>query len=283
MNGDGFEAQTLAWLARAAARAAPPRVRALHLPPDRPGDELAGESCALELEDGSLGLSYVLFGNTLPALRDRCRALIGADVMALAAGCGAEAGEKPGLDRTLGFAALNALTAWIYRRTGYTPPAAGNSLASLEPQPGEAVGMIGWFPPLVPQLLERGARLTVIELREDLHGLQQPGVRITGDANALAECTQVLATATVLLNGSFERMRAACVRARRFALVGPSAGMLPDALFERGVDTVGGSWIIDAPGFVQALRSGAPRGAAARKFEIEKRNYPGATALMARL
>jgi uncharacterized protein (DUF4213/DUF364 family) len=282
VSDDGFEAQTLAWLALAATRATPPRVRALHLPPARPGDELAGESCALELEDGSLGLSYVLFGDTLPALRDRSQALIGADAMALAAGCSTAAGQRLGLDRTLGFAALNALTAWFYRRTGYTPPAAGNSLASLQPQPGEAVGMIGWFPPLVPQLLARGAQLTVIELREDLHGQPQPGVRVSGNAKALAECTQVLSTATVLLNGSFDRMRAACGRARRFALVGPSAGMLPDALFERGVDTIGGSWIIDAPGFVQALCSGAPRGASARKFEIDKRSYPGASALMAR-
>ena len=82
MSGVGFEAETLAWLVRASApatapvtaRGAPPRVRALHLPPGRSDDDLAGESCAQELEDGSLGLSCVLFGHTLPTLRSGGRA-----------------------------------------------------------------------------------------------------------------------------------------------------------------------------------------------------------------
>lgn len=286
MSRAGFETETLAWLASAAARATPPRVRALHLPPARPGDDLAGESCALELEDGSLGLSYVLFGDTLPALRAEAAALAGADALALAAGCAAPATSATagtGLTRSLGFAAVNALTAWLYRRAGYEPPPAGNSLGSLAPGQGEQVGLIGWFPPLVPQLLARGAQLTVLELRKELHGRPQPGVVVTGDPAALAQCTQVLSTATVLLNGSFERMRQACAVARRFVLVGPSAGLLPDALFDRGVDAIGGSWVVDREAYLESLRSGAHRAGSARKFEIEAAAYPGAAALVASL
>lgn len=278
-----FEAETLHLLQAAAAKAGAPRIRALHLPPARPDDPLAGESFALELDDGSLGLSYALFGNALPALRAQAPALAGADALGLAAGCTAAAEHLDGLPRLLGFAAVNALTAWFYRRAGYEPPQASTSLGGLVPTVGEAIGMIGYFPPLVPRVVASGARLTVIELREELHGLQPDGVRVTGDAAALAPCTQVLSTATVLLNGSFERMRAACPGARRFVLVGPSAGLLPDALFTRGVTALGGSWVVDGSAFVDALRSGERRGAAARKFEIELAGYPGAAALLARL
>ena len=165
MSRAGFETETLTWLARAAVRAMPPRVQALHPPPARPGDDLAGESCALQLEDGSQGLSCMLFGDALPALRAAALALAGADALALAAGCAAPAAAHTGLERPLGLAAVNALTGW---------------------------------------------------------------------------------------------------------------------LFARGVDAIGGSWVVDAPAFLEALRAGAPRGASTRKFEIDATTYPGAGVLLSR-
>lgn len=279
-----FEAATLALLHEAVARlGTAPAVRALHLPPARPDDPLAGESCALELADGTLGLSYVLFGDTLPALRARAASLTGADALTLAAAgltAPADAADR-GLARTLGFAAANALSAWVLRRCRYEPPAASGSLATLAPARGEKVGMIGYFAPLLPALAARGARVVVVELRPELHG-EADGVQVTGDARDLAACTQVLSTATVLLNGSFAAMRAHCTSARRFVLVGPSAGLLPDALFARGVDALGGSWIEDGPAFVAALTSGQRRGASARKFEIAREHYPGLPRLLTR-
>ncbi len=77
-------------------------------------------------------------------------------------------------------------------------------------------------------------------------------------------------------------MRAAARRATRFALIGPSAGLLPDALFAAGVTDVGGSWVVNGPGFAQALRGGERRGRSARKFALAATDYPGLPALLAR-
>ncbi|HMV01011.1 MAG TPA: hypothetical protein PKD04_08005, partial [Rhodocyclaceae bacterium] len=56
-----FSVDYLSQLERFAERGPLPRIRALHLPPD-PGANLdnRGEFCALELDDGSVGISYVL-------------------------------------------------------------------------------------------------------------------------------------------------------------------------------------------------------------------------------
>jgi len=277
-----FETDTLRLLTQAAARGVAPRVRALHLPPARPADTLAGESCALELDDGSIGLSYVLFGGTLEALRVARAELAGADLLRLARGYTKSPAAQHGVPRTLGFAAVNALTASLFRRCGWRPPDAVDSIAAIDPQPGEHIGMVGYFAPLVPQILARGATLVVIELRDELLG-DRPEVRITADPTALADCDKVLATGTLLLNGTLQAMLDAAPRARRFALVGPSAGGLPDALFARGVTDLGGSWIEDGPAFVDALRSGARRGPAARKFALPVADYPGLPALLSRL
>ena len=91
------------------ARCGPlPRVKALHLPPRDPESGKWGEFCALELADGSLGLSYVMLDDTLTRLieEDAGRQLAGADALQLASGYQ----NGSGLARTLGFAAANALT-----------------------------------------------------------------------------------------------------------------------------------------------------------------------------
>lgn len=281
MKGTGsFAADYLAQLEAFADKGPLPRVRALHLPPppaqeDREANK--GEFCALELDDGSLGLSYVLLDDTLERLRAES-SLAGVDALELARAYA----DGTGMRKTLGFAAANALTRCLFDRAGYVPPAAGDSLGGIAPQAGEHIGMIGLFKPLLGRVLASGARLTVVELDPALAGAQD-GYTVTLDADALADCSKVVSTSTLLLNDTLERMLAACRAARWFALVGPSAGCLPDALFARGVTLLGGNWIIDGPGFVAALKRGESTSAHARKSAITPADYPGTPALLARL
>src|SRR5512141_3005988 len=103
-----FATDYLAQMETFAAGGRLPRIRALHLPPIRPIQDNKGEFCALELEDGSLGLSYVLLDNTLARLSQASAGLglSGADPMAVAR----RYVQDSGLWKTIGFAAANALT-----------------------------------------------------------------------------------------------------------------------------------------------------------------------------
>lgn len=252
-----------------------PRVRALHLPPADPPEGKAGEFAALELDSGALGLSFLLLDNTLTSLGASAEAVRGADAFELLRWWSdADAALASPARAALGFAAANALSRTLYDRSGFTPPLASDTIGGLDPQPGESVGMVGLFPPLVQRVLARGAQLTVLELRADLAGLRE-GYRVTLDPEALAGCTQVLSTSTILLNHSFDRVRAACPAARRFVLVGPGAGCLPDPLFAAGVTAMAGSWIADAPALVHAIGSGASWGASVQKFRLAREDYPG--------
>jgi len=267
-----FANDYLAQLERFAERSPLPRVRALHLPPARPDACNRGEFCALELEDGSLGLSYVLLDDTLERLRDGADAfgLVGADALAVARRyAGAD-----GIGRTLGFAAANALTRCFYDRAGFRPNDSADSIGQLSPMRGERIGMIGLFMPLLGRILGAGAQLTVVELRPELAG-ERDGYRVTLDPEELAECGKVISTSTLLLNDSLDRMLACCRKARWFAMVGPSAGCLPDALFARGVTLLGGSWIKDREGFIAALTSGAPHSEFTSKYALTPDGYPG--------
>jgi len=262
----------LADLARGLGPTPPPRVKALHLPPVPWNGSKDGEFGALELTDGSLGLSYVLLDDSLAALAGgaQASALAGADALQLAHGWR----DGQGAARTLGFAAVNALSRHLFDRAGFVPPPATDSIGGLDPQPGEHIGMVGFFPPLVRQVTALGARLTVLELRPELAG-EHAGYTVTLDPRALNDCDKVLSTSTVLLNHTLDTVLANCRRARRIALIGPGAGCLPGALFGAGVTTLGGTWITDAPGFLQALRDGAPWSGCARKFTLHAADWPG--------
>jgi uncharacterized protein (DUF4213/DUF364 family) len=275
-----FAQECIEQLRLVAARARPPRVKALHLPPDPVAGEARGEFCALELADGTLGLSYVLLDDTLSRLRDAdpTLGLAGADALALAH----RFAEGQGFHRAVGLAAVNALTRWFFDRSGFVPEESADSIGALQPTRGEHLGMIGLFTPLLPRVLATGVRLTVVELKPDLVG-QFDGYRVTLDAAALLECDKVLSTGTLLLNDTLDAMLAQCRRARAIALIGPSVGCVPDGLFARGVTFLGGTWVSDNRAYLDMLRQGSARGAAARKFGLTPAGYPGFEQLLMRL
>ena len=275
-----FATDYLAQLSRLGTRLALPRVRALHLPPDPPPGQPRGEFCALELDDGALGLSYVLLDDTLARLRqhDASLGLAGADALALAQHLAGDSGAL----RTIGLAAANALTTSLYRRAGWRPDASIDSIGALAPQRGERIGMIGLFTPLLPRVLASGADLVVVELKAHLAGARE-AYRVTLDADELRGCDKVVATGTLVLNDTLDEMLARCRGARWVALIGPSMGCLPDALFARGVTLIGGSWVLDGPAYLDALCRGEQRSGLAQKVAITAADYPGFEALLARL
>ena len=267
-----FASEYLAQLAAFSEQCPLPRVRALHLPPVQPVQGHAGEFCAVELTDGSLGLSYVRLGDTLAQLRQGSAgfALAGADALEVARRFVND--EGPG--RVIGFATANAISRCLYDRAGFRPIDSSDSIGQMNPQAGDSIGMIGLFRPILGRVLKSGARLTVVELKADLVG-EHEGYRVTLDAGELAACSKVISTSTLLLNDTLDDMLARCRHARWFAMIGPSAGCLPDALFARGVTLLGGNWIRDGQGFVAALTSGAPHSEFSSKYALTSDGYPG--------
>jgi len=263
---------------RIAARLGSPRVRALHLPP--PAGTKEAEFCALELEDGSIGFTYMQLAGTETPLRERHAevSLAGVEAAELARGY---ANPDP-VARALGFAAINALSQQLFARATWIPSATGDPLGAIAPRAGDHIGMIGLFPSLVPDILRAGARLTVLELRPALVR-EEANLRVTLDPAELASCKKIVSTCTVMLNDTLDAVLAAGRNARHFALVGPTAGCVPDPLFERGVETLGGRRVVDRERFLEAFCSGAKWGQYAAKYVLARNDYPGVKSLLARV
>lgn len=268
------------WLVDAAQRIdaalGPARVARVVLPPlaDKPGKE--GEFCAVQLDDGSVGLAFTLLDGTLAALHARGEQG-GRTAMELVRGFV----EEDGAARALGLATINALTRRLFDRSGFMPDDSIDSFGSLALQPGDRLGMVGHFTPLIEQACALGIPVTVLELKPELVR-EEAGLVVTLDPGRLAGCNKIVSTSTLLLNDTFEAVSAAWRGAAAVAIVGPSAGCPPDPLFAAGVSAVGAAWVADAEAFLARVAAGEKWGETSRKVTLTPQRYPGLDALLAK-
>lgn len=190
------------------------------------------------------------------------------------------------LHREIGMAAINAITQWVWQQAAFNPVEieASGTRAESDRLPWHAdathIGMVGYFGPMVERLLESGKKLTVLELDDSLHQHGE-NLTITGDVDALRDSQSIYCTASTLLNNTLESLLEACA-GKPFALIGPTAGCFPDALFDRGVTQVGGSLVADVATACQRVRALSPWLGAVQKFSMARRDYPGFEVLVTR-
>jgi len=266
------------WLVEAAERIdaalGPARIRRVVLPPLVAGAGKEGEFCAVQLDDGSVGLAFVLLGRTLEDLHRGFR-----DTRPPAAELARGYASGDLAARALGLAAINALARRLYERAGFRPEDSTDSFGSLGLRRGDRLGMVGHFGSLVREARALGVPVTVLELRPELVR-EEPGLVVTLDAGRLAGCNKIVATSSLLLNDTFEQASASWRGADAVAIVGPSAGCPPDPLFAAGVSTVGTAWVVEPEPFLAHLGAGEKWDGSSRKVTLTRSGYPGLDALL---
>lgn len=242
-----------------------PRVAEVIAPPERAADRVSPFTVVL-LEEGAAGVCYNL-------LEERDRPAYDALELAAFQGAGAlelarELCAEERARRVVGYAACAALSQARFRAGEPAVDTEADLLELAAIGPADRVGLVGYAPPFAREIAERGARLVVLEregavpARDRLEAARSP--------RDLEECQVVLITSTTLLDDSFAELEALTRRARFRALYGPGAGILPDALFRRGLDALGGMLILDGRALAARQREGRPWGDAKRKMVLRR-------------
>lgn len=270
MTQRAFRQALLDEVAQVIAMETPPPVTRCFMPEPNPDPAREPEFGLVKLADGSAGLYYAWLGDSQRGMRERFppETLEGLPAWELAR----YFLRDDEASRSLGLAAINAITAWWWRHRRYVPPSASNMFGTVISD-ADRVGLIGNFQPLIDQLQADGRPVAVVERKPHLWR-ESPGLRVTGDANVLRECSVILATATMCLNDSLEEMLGYCRAARKISIIGPTAGFFPAPLFARGVSSMGGALIEDADAAIAALEAGDSWKPYARRFVIERSAYP---------
>jgi uncharacterized protein (DUF4213/DUF364 family) len=114
--------------------------------------------------------------------------------------------------------------------------------------------LVGYIGPLVTPIRAKAKKLYILERtstrRED--GIFPD----TACDQILPQTDAVLITGTAIANGTIDHLLDLCTKAKEVAIVGASAGILPDVLFDRGVTIVGGVKITDAAKMMQVVSEG---------------------------
>ena len=266
---EGFRSALLARIHAACREASPPTLAAAYLPEPHPEPDRDAEFGALVLADGSAGLYYAWLGDAQRDMAQRfpLAALLGKPALELVPYY--ESDDTA--ERSLGLAAINAITSWYWHRHGFVPPQASDAFCGVLPAPGERVGFIGNFSPLVRRLREQGVEVAVVERKAHMWRVE-PGLEITPDPTALTDCNVIFGTASMCLNDTLDEMLGWCTQAREIVILGPTAGFFPEPLFERGVTRVGGLQIVDAVTAIGRMRTEEKWQAdCARRFVIATR------------
>ena len=254
-----------------------PPVEWVYIPEPNPGPGRNTEFGIVTLRDGSAGLYYAWLGDSQKGMGSRYEAaeFTGRHPVELVQYF---AGDDEA-DCSLGLAAINAISRYIFKKAGFRPPDAADSMGILDIADNDHAGMVGYFPSLVKRLRNDGTRLTVIEKKPQFHKRQKNFV-VTANPQDLGGCNKVIMTASTLLNNSIDHILDCSAKAEKRVVIGPTAGFIPDPLFARGISAIGGSELSRPELARQRLSANQGLGESARKFLISEFEYPGLGELM---
>jgi uncharacterized protein len=165
------------------------------------------------------------------------------------------------LKSAMGVAALNAISQLIIeseRENEYQIVKDRNGFDLLEIQPGETVSLIGAFGPYIRRLKMMGNPFFIVEknpqtLKPDEMKYFKPE---TDMASALEESEVVIITGTAIVNHTIDSILSSITNGKRIAIIGPTASMIPDAFFGRGVQVMAGVRIPNPDRMIKILKQG---------------------------
>jgi uncharacterized protein (DUF4213/DUF364 family) len=224
----------------------------------------------ISLEGGAAGVSYVLLPDEKMEEYTALQTVdfIGKNPREFAL----EFGNDNPVKEMISLAAVNAICQHVIREADIAIDDATDSLGLLNVTAGDKIGMVGLFFGLTKKIEKAGADLVVIEKNEQL--IQKfPDLHITVDPTKLSACNKILCTSTTILNNTLDEILAHCLPDAFVSIVGPTAGYIPDPLFARGVDVVGGRIVKDGEQFLQLLAERKRWGVATQRTCFQKETY----------
>ncbi|MBN1568633.1 MAG: DUF364 domain-containing protein [Acidobacteria bacterium] len=197
---------------------------------------------AVRLENGRCGLGYTLHEKEY----ESCCVMPDAGSLA-----GRKASEliawMKSPDVTACAVALATLNALI---TAPSAAAASDILDLIPIGPEDAVGMIGYFGPLVEPIKKKARALHIFERKPE------PEYQILPESatkDLLPQCQVVIVTATSLLNHTIDGLLDLSREAREVAILGPSTPFLPEIFKRHGVTVLSGVQVEDPAKVLQIV------------------------------
>lgn len=155
------------------------------------------------------------------------------------------------LKRTMGIAVMNALSTVCWQKglpEAYEITGGIDALAGIDFPDDAYVVVVGALVPVLRDLKQRGKPFGILEL--DPMALKPDEMKYYVPHHLapkkIADADMMIITGTTLINDTLEGLLRMRKPGAKVFVVGPTASMLPEAFFQRGVDVLGGIRVTDA-------------------------------------
>lgn len=149
------------------------------------------------------------------------------------------------LRKAIGIAVLNALSQTCWQKNPLREYEIQNSVDALEvveiPEDAD-VAVVGALVPFIKKLKKRGKHFTILEMDPSTLKQDEMPFYIHGSkaAEIVPKADLLVITGTTLINDTLDGLLGLAKPEAQIVIVGPTASLLPDAFFKRGVDIIGG-------------------------------------------
>ena len=165
------------------------------------------------------------------------------------------------LKSAIGVATLNALSQSVVElrdKKDYEVITEKDGFDLLEIKPDETVTLVGAFGPYIRRLKMMGNPFTIVEKNPQTLRTDEMKYYISDSemASALGNSDIVIITGTAMVNHTIDSILSSIPHGKRTAIIGPTASMIPDAFFKKGVKVIAGVRIIKPDGAIKILKQG---------------------------
>ncbi|TXT60341.1 MAG: hypothetical protein BAJALOKI2v1_110001 [Promethearchaeota archaeon] len=162
------------------------------------------------------------------------------------------------IQKIVGIATLNAISQYIMSFIKYKDLEI-DLMKHLNITADSNITFIGLIKPLIRKVGSITESITIIDRNTSLEQFKSYKLLSTTDnlSESALNTDIVFCTGTSLINNTLDQiLELYRTRVQDFILIGPSAGLIPDILFEKGVTVVGGMRIIDIENTFKIIQEG---------------------------
>jgi uncharacterized protein (DUF4213/DUF364 family) len=156
-------------------------------------------------------------------------------------------------------AAINAVSAALIDKFNYTVIADKDPIELIDLGGDKTVCVVGAFHTYIRNIADTSAKLIILELNENAipEEFRKYYIPAANTADVFQKSDVIIITGSTLANNTIDDILQKLPKNKKVILVGPTAGLIPDILFQHGIDIIGSTRVLDADKVFQAIAEGA--------------------------
>lgn len=156
-------------------------------------------------------------------------------------------------------AAINAVSQELISTSDYTIIEDKDPIELVDLNNSKTICVVGAFDSYMRKIANSSSKLIVLELNEPAvpDEFKQYYSPAANASSVFPEADVIIITGSTLVNNTLDHILEIIPPNKQVIIVGPTAGLIPDVLFQHGIQIIGATRVVDADRLFRAIAEGA--------------------------